>query len=448
MTEMSKDLRKLLTLCEKELEQSMLPVAVFGSDEVFQREMEQIFGRCWVFLGHVTEIPNVGDYVVRRIGLDQVIVVRDDSGEISVLSNFCRHRGTELCQEDRGSGASTFTCPYHGWVYKNNGDWMSAPHVAQAYRELDPKQWGLNRVPNVGVHQGLIFANVAADAEPLLDYLGGAAWFLDALLGLHPDGMRVTGPPTRWRVQTDWKSAAEQFGGDNYHVDNAHISLDDIGMFPGMREMHKFNHQYDLECGHIFTGHDFPAWFGPEGWEYWAFPKDITDQFDLSVLDDAQRHLLKSSIPVTGTIFPNLSWLRFPGSADPANVPFATYSSFRQWQPVAPGVMELWSWQLVWNCGTDEYNKACYDAGQNAFSASGMFEQDDTVVWEGLPRMARSVFPGGDTPLNYQLGFNGMSTNAPDPTWQGPGIARKGGLGEQNQRAFYTRWLKEMQKES
>lgn len=440
------ELDSLLKRCEKELASSMLPATVFNNDAVFAAEMQRIFGRNWCFVAHESEIPNRGDYVLRRIGLDPVIVVRDESGQINVLSNYCRHRGTELCQVDQGN-ASHFRCSYHGWIYKNNGDWQTAPHVKKAYRDLDPAQWGLYRAPHVDVHQGLIFANIAADAPPLRESLGGAAWFLDALVGLHPDGMRVLGPPDRWRIQTDWKSGAENFGGDNYHVDTAHISLDDIGLLQRAREMANYVYQYDVGNGHVFTGHNFQKWFGPE-WDLWGYPEELKTELrnGLANLDDGQRQMLAGAPPVTGTIFPNLTWLRFPGSPDPGVQPLGTYTSLRQWQPVAPGVMELWSWQLSWNCASDEYTQACYDAGQNAFSSSGMFEQDDTVVWEGMAKAARSVFPGksNEMTLNYQLGFNGMSDNAPDESWMGPGVARSTGIGEQNQRAFYTRWLKEM----
>lgn len=445
MTITDPELDVLLKRCEKELESSMLPAAVFSNEAVFKAEMERVFGRNWCFLAHESEIPNRGDYVLRRIGLDPVIVVRDESGQINVLSNFCRHRGTELCQADQGN-ASHFRCPYHGWIYKNNGDWQSAPHVSQAYRELDPKAWGMYKVPHVDTVQGLIFGNVAPDARSLRESLGGSAWFIDAVLGLHPDGMRVIAPPDRWRIQTDWKSGAENFGGDNYHVDSAHISVDDIGLLMNAREMYKYNYQYDLGDGHIWTGHDFVGWFGPE-WELWGYPEELRVELrkGLANLDEAQQGMLRKAQPVTGTTFPNFTYIRFPGSPDPERQPFATYTSLRQWQPVAPGVMELWSWQLTWNCASDEYTEACYAAGQNAFSSSGIFEQDDTVVWEGLPHAAKSVFPGGgDMVLNYQLGYKGMSDNAADPDWKGPGVARTSGLGEQNQRAFHRRWLKEM----
>jgi nitrite reductase/ring-hydroxylating ferredoxin subunit len=422
----------------------MLPAAIFNNDAVFEAEMDNIFGRCWVFLGHESEIPNRGDYVLRRIGLDPVIVARDEAGAINVMSNYCRHRGTEICQVDQGN-AKYFRCPYHGWIYRNNGDWAGAPHRKRAYRELDPKQWGLFKAAQVDVYQGMIFASTAPEAPSLREYLGGAAWFLDALFALHPDGMRVVGPPDRWRVRTDWKSGAENFGGDNYHVDTAHISLNDIGLMQRLTQITDVITQYDVGDGHGFTGHHFVDWFGPE-WDLWGYPKELTAAFDLGRLDDGQRRMLSAAVPVTGTVFPNLTYLRFPGSPDPGVQPFATYTSLRQWQPVAPGVMDLWSWQLTWNCASEEYTQACYSAGQNAFSSSGIFEQDDTVLWEGLPRAARSVFPGKrhDMVLNYQLGYEGMSDNPLDESWQGPGVARTTGIGEQNQRSFYRRWLTEM----
>src|SRR3712207_439673 len=79
--------------------------------EVFRLELERVFSRAWLFLGHESEIPEPGDYVTRRLGLDPVIVVRGENGELSVVANTCRHRGIKLCRSDRGN-ASHFRCPY------------------------------------------------------------------------------------------------------------------------------------------------------------------------------------------------------------------------------------------------------------------------------------------------------------------------------------------------
>src|SRR5262245_28459481 len=68
----------------------------FIDEDIFQLEMERVFGKAWLFVGHETEIPSPGDYVVRPMGQDSVIVTRDEHGEIHVLLNSCRHRGNIL----------------------------------------------------------------------------------------------------------------------------------------------------------------------------------------------------------------------------------------------------------------------------------------------------------------------------------------------------------------
>jgi phenylpropionate dioxygenase-like ring-hydroxylating dioxygenase large terminal subunit len=439
-------LADLLDRCDKEILQGKMPVQIFGNQEVFDEELTRIFAKTWMFLGHASEIPNKGDYVVRRIGTDAVIVVRGDDDVIRVLSNYCRHRATELCQVDQGN-ATNFTCPYHGWIYKNTGEWQSAPKIARAYRELDPKEWGLFEVPNVdsSVH-GMIYACVAEDAEPLLDFLGETKWFLDIIFGLHPEGMRVVGPPTRWRMRSDWKSGPDNFVGDNYHVDTTHYSMDVIGALPNSKKMVDYVYQYDVSDGFSFTGHNFGEWFGPDWDTPWGYPHELSDQFDMSNLDEGQMSVLNKSILVTGNMWPNLSFIRFPGTPDPANVPPATYTQLRQFQPIAPGIMEFWVWQFAWNIESEEYTKLQVTAGTNAFSSAGLFEQDDTVVWEGFPRAGKSIFPArtDDMALNFQLGFEGMSDNEVDPDWTGPGEARMSGIGESGHRNFYRRWIADM----
>jgi phenylpropionate dioxygenase-like ring-hydroxylating dioxygenase large terminal subunit len=124
------------------IEQGRLPGRVFGDDTILEWEYERIFGRCWLFLGHESEIPEPGDYVLRRMGRDSVIVVRDDNRKINVLLNHCRHWGATLCSFDQGN-TSRFRCPYHGWTYKTTGELIAAPHLKKAYASLNLSEWGL-----------------------------------------------------------------------------------------------------------------------------------------------------------------------------------------------------------------------------------------------------------------------------------------------------------------
>ncbi len=434
-----KYLNDLYDRVEEGLNQGLLPVDVFNDEKVFRAEMERIFTRTWVFVGHESEIPNSGDFMLRKVGLDQVIVTRGSKGEINVLLNHCRHRGTEVCHEDKGN-ATHFRCPYHGWIYKNNGDFVGAPDMRQAYGgRLDAKKWGLLKAPRVDTIHGLIFTCLSDEGPGLREYLGGAAWMFDAIFGLHPDGVRVLAAPERFIVRADWKSGAENFCGDAYHVGTAHYSATASKFIPGdVRETGPNARGYMFENGHGFIGHALRSWFGPP-FELWGYPPEIRAQFDLSHLDETQIDMITNVPPTISTIFPNMSYLRFPQPAQPGEFPLA-FTSIRLWQPVAPGVMELWNWIVDYKFMPEEYTKRSYIAGQFGFGSGGIFEQDDTAVWEGIAKVGSSPWSRKEKlQLNYQ-----QVRVEPDPNWKGPGKFFNSIYGEYMQEAFWRRWLKDM----
>ena len=94
--------------------------SVYTSQDVFDTEMDRIYGQGWVFVAHESEVPEPGDYVTRRVGRQPVIVSRARDGSVYVLSNRCAHRGNRICNLDQGN-ASSFRCPYHGWTYAGDG---------------------------------------------------------------------------------------------------------------------------------------------------------------------------------------------------------------------------------------------------------------------------------------------------------------------------------------
>src|SRR5215471_3996019 len=95
-------------------EEGVISRRIFADTEVYEWELERIFGRAWFFIGHESEIPACGDMVARQCGVDPVILVRDQSGVVRAFLNSCRHRGMRLCRTDR-QRATTLRCPYHGW---------------------------------------------------------------------------------------------------------------------------------------------------------------------------------------------------------------------------------------------------------------------------------------------------------------------------------------------
>src|SRR5437879_13626147 len=100
--------------------------SVYAIPSIFELEMDRIFGRAWLILGHESQIAAPGDYFTTRMGREPVIVARQGDGSVRVLINRCMHRGTIVCAEGRGH-ASSFVCPYHGWTYATAGRLRSLP---------------------------------------------------------------------------------------------------------------------------------------------------------------------------------------------------------------------------------------------------------------------------------------------------------------------------------
>lgn len=132
-----------------DLERGQISREIFVSEEIYQIELEQVFARSWLFLGHESQIPKVGDYFVSGMGEESVILCRDREGQIHAFLNSCRHRGMKVCRYDEGN-TPVFTCPYHGWSYATDGRLAGVPFYKDAYHgKLDKSKWGLVEVAQI-----------------------------------------------------------------------------------------------------------------------------------------------------------------------------------------------------------------------------------------------------------------------------------------------------------
>ena len=109
-----------------DVRQGMIPAHIYGDPEIFALERDRLFARSWVFVAHESEIPDPGDYVVRRVLADSFIVARDESGVVRVLFNMCLHRGMQVCRAEMGN-ASHFRCPYHAGPTETTAGWSACP---------------------------------------------------------------------------------------------------------------------------------------------------------------------------------------------------------------------------------------------------------------------------------------------------------------------------------
>ena len=197
--------------------------SLYTDPAIFEEEMERIFHRGWVFVGHASEIPRPGDYVTRTLGTEPVIMVRAGDRTISVLVNRCRHRGTMVCPADRGH-ARTLTCPYHGWTYDLRGELLGVPYPG-GYAGFDKAANGLPRAPRVAEYRGFVFASLAADGIPLAEHLGPATRLIDRSCDISPEGeIELSAGWVRHRCAANWKMLPEN-DSDGYHLGFVHMAL-------------------------------------------------------------------------------------------------------------------------------------------------------------------------------------------------------------------------------
>src|SRR5687767_1697856 len=91
-------------------EKGLIARDVFVSEELYQQELERVFARSWLFIGHESQVPNPNDFFVARMGEEEVILTRDRQGQIQVLLNSCTHRGMKGCRYDEAN-TPVFSCP-------------------------------------------------------------------------------------------------------------------------------------------------------------------------------------------------------------------------------------------------------------------------------------------------------------------------------------------------
>ncbi len=399
-----------------DVENGMQSRRIFGDREVYELELERVFARCWLFLTHESLIPNIGDFVVTKMGEDEVIVWRQRDGNVKAFLNQCRHRGMKLCMAEAGN-ARGLPCGYHGWAYGVDGKLESVPAEKEAYGPtFDRSQWGLRPVPRVESHRGFIFGCMDGAAPSLKDYLGDAAWYMDIWADV-PGGVELLGPPSRSIIRSNWKSPAENFVGDAYHVPWSHAAsfMAVAGMVPpitgmeiGLAAATKYGHGVGAS---YFGGPTLAAPACPEIWE-WLNRRQTEKEAKIGA---------KAAKLVAGhwnaSIFPNCSYL------------IGEYI-FKVWHPLGPEKVEIMTWTLVEKEMPQDMKHKLKAASHRLFGIAGMLEADDIDNFEygTLPNRGYVTRQGR---LNCQMG---MGQAHEDPDY--PGIV-DGFVTELPQRGFY-----------
>ena len=124
--------------------------SIYTDPEIFELEMKYIWEGNWIYLAHEAQLPNPNDYLTLYMGRQPVILTRDPGGALHGFVNACTHRGANICRHPRGN-AKTFTCPYHGWVFNNQGKLLDVKAQQQGgyTPEWETRNHDLVRVPRV-----------------------------------------------------------------------------------------------------------------------------------------------------------------------------------------------------------------------------------------------------------------------------------------------------------
>ena len=207
--------KELQQVAEKPVgEAHCLPFFSYKDQEIYSAECTRIFHSGWVFACAALEIANPGDYFAFELGGEQIVVVRDNQGDITALSNICRHRGTPI--NDLGIGNKRrFVCPYHAWTYQLDGSLLGVPHPGGV--EINKSQHCLPRF-STSVWHGLVFVSLSENVTPLNELLAGIDQYLKPY-DIDRFENAQSGDQETWNA--NWKLAMEN-AMESYHLFKVH----------------------------------------------------------------------------------------------------------------------------------------------------------------------------------------------------------------------------------
>jgi phenylpropionate dioxygenase-like ring-hydroxylating dioxygenase large terminal subunit len=206
------DKKTITALIDAQPDRTSLEQAFYTDNDIYQRDIEEVYLKSWLYAGHLSEVPGIGDWFLFDLAGESIIIVRSGETEVSALLNVCRHRGSKICIDDRGCSRK-LVCRYHGWSYDLNGRLHSAAHMPD---DFDKSEISLKRI-NTEILEGMIFINFAdqpASFESVREDLSDC---------LHPyrlDQAKVAHRQT-YSIDANWKLSVENYT-ECYHCAPSH----------------------------------------------------------------------------------------------------------------------------------------------------------------------------------------------------------------------------------
>lgn len=394
----------------------------YTDPDVLRLEIDLIFMRSWVFVGHETEIPNPGDFKTAHVGMQPVLLTRCAEGRIHAFLNRCLHRGSVVCREPRGNTLS-FTCPYHAWSYGIDGK-LTAISDPNGYPDDFKVPEGLQRVPHLDSYRGFVFVNFDPEAPALVDNLGRAKVLIDRKLNQSPKGMiTVHTRPYVGRYKGNWKFHAENII-DGYHFMYTHQAFaklqqkygdttGDFGVHKGgnpaeMKKIRTRGNVWGCAQGHIVN--QKPAL---------DIPDLLTGEFASYYRGLLDRHGEEELAWVLGSnaacIFPNLGLI---------------HNQIRTWRPLAHDLTEVRIYLYDLDGAPPGFNEGMMRSQERFYGPAGHGMPDDLEVFaanqQGLDASA----------LQWLILDRGIGKETPLSAGDVEGMPSS----ETGHRAFWRRW--------
>jgi len=201
-----------------------LPARFYTDDSFFQREMRSLFGRMWICAGRVEEVEAPGQYVLREVLGESIIITSNSAGRVNAFYNVCRHRGTRLCTEPAGSFGRSIQCPYHSWTYALDGTLIGAPHMDEV-PHFSKADYPLHAV-HADTWDGHVFINLSTEPPPLREQLGDLpAKFVPWQMADLRLGHRIV-----YDVKANWKLIIQNYN-ECLHCPNLHPALNKLSHY-------------------------------------------------------------------------------------------------------------------------------------------------------------------------------------------------------------------------
>jgi p-cumate 2,3-dioxygenase subunit alpha len=396
------------------------------SKEIMDLEIERIFARSWLYVGHDSEVLKPGDYCRRTVLGRPLFMVHGKDGKIRVFINSCLHRGALVCRTDSGS-ADSFVCFYHGWIYNNCGKVIGIPDQEGYPEGFCDIERHLMPPPQVDSYRGFYFVNFAKNAPSLVDYLGDARELMDLTIDSAEilGGWAVMKGTCKFDIRANWKLLLEN-SVDNYHFHTVHktfldymanerkrigaprATINNINQSRGLALRHGHVAMLTLAEGRTIAC-PLPTWSKEAIAEVMQVRERLAERYGKErgySMADYSRFLI---------VFPNLAF-------------HDTQSGFklRQWWPIAPDLMQVTQWELLPRHEPEDVTKYRLQGGTTFQGPGGFGTPDDIEALESC-----------------QIGFRASELEWSDAS---RGMRREARSDDElTSRAFWREWHARMQ---